>query len=481
MATGRLTGSRSEVGVAASSAASREGSATPPAQSRSWLGWLGLIGVLALVLRVIVILGVGFNPDFFDVDGYHAQAIAGLHGPVPTVTHPPGYPWFLIGLYLMFGPRVRLVYLVQALLSTAAVLGVGWAVGRRYGGVAGCVSALVLAIDGYMVIANAALASENLCVPAVAAVIVLLLPSRGTSPWPRLAAAAAAIGLVGLVRTALLGLAAGLAFVELLRLRGADTPVPRRVGRAVLVLLVAVLPTLVFAGVRAVREGHFRIGSPWDTYNLWLGNNPHATGRVEPMPGIPEAGTQEIPDEWARARVMGPRAISYALQHPVREVELVARRASYLFAPPKRDLIYIYGWGWAGERSTAVVVAVYVWAAASVPLLVLLALAAWWRQGCDSGLAWAAVLLFFGVAPYLITIGDARFLLPLHPLIAVAAGAVAKARTAAPSRRRAALVILVGLIFVANAVFDLVATQPALEAILQPGGWTLRPPYHFAR
>jgi hypothetical protein len=30
-------------------------------------------------------------------------------------------------------------------------------------------------------------------------------------------------------------------------------------------------------------------------------------------------------------------------------------------------------------------------------------------------------------------------------------------------------------------VLDLVATQPALEAILAPGGSSLHPPYHFAR
>lgn len=462
-------------------ASPRHGTAPIPVWTRSGLGWLALVTVLALALRVAVAIGVGFNPEYFDVDGYHAQAIAGLDGPVPTSTHPPGYPWFLLGVFRLSGAGVQPVYLAQALLSAVAIFAVGWAVGRRYGAWAGVLSATLLAADGYMVIATAALASENLCVPGVAAVIVLLLPSRGSPTWPRLLAAATVIGLLGLVRTALLGLAAGVALFEVVDRRTNSGSLGRRGARAGGVLVVALLPALIFGAVRASREGPFRIGSPWDAYNLWLGNNPHATGRVEPMPDVPEAGTAEIPDEWARARVLGPRAIAYALQHPVRELVLVARRASYLFASPKRDLIYIYGWGWAGERSAAVIATSYVWASSSVPLLVLLALVAWWRHGCDAGLAWTAVLLFFAVVPYLLTIGDARFLLPLHPLIAVAAGTVAHPRMAAPNWRRAAVIGVIGLVFLANTAFDLVATQPALEAILQPGGSTLRPPYHFAR
>jgi hypothetical protein len=448
---------------------------------RCALAGLAALALVAFALRLAIVLEVGFNPAFFDVDGYHALALAGLSGPVPSDTHPPGYPWFLLSIYALLGPRVRVVYLLQAALSALVVFAAGWGTARRYGPAAGWLAAALLTVDGYMAIATAALASENLCIVGVAALVALLLPAKRPVSAARLIVAGGLIGGLGLVRTAMLGLAGGVVVFELFGWRPGIGEGRRRLARAVLVCAMAFAPAAVFGTVRAAREGAFRIGSPWDSYNLWLGNNPHASGRVEPMPDVPSIGSAEIPDEEARARVLRPRAIAFALGHPLRELELVARRASYLLAPPKRDLIYIYGWGWAGERSRAEILTAYVWAAASVPLLVMLLLLAWGRHGADEGLVLLALLLLFGAAPYLMSLGDARFLLPLHPLLAAGAGSLARPGAGVASRRRWGVVAVLLVLFTVNAVLDLVATQPALEAILAPGGSSLHPPYHFAR
>jgi hypothetical protein len=442
-----------------------------------------LVGIVlaGLALRLWIVAGVGLNPNYFDVDGYHAQAIKGLSGTVPTDYHPPGYPWFLIAIYKFIGPQVRVVYALQALLSSAAVLLVGWAVQRRYGFAGGCLAATLLAFSGYLAIFPSALGSENLCFFGVGILVAILLSKPRPISLPRLLAAAVLVGGLSLVRTTMLGLAPGVALLAVLSNNRSEKGLTQRVAVAAMVMGISLVPAAVFGVVRWEREGYFRFGSPFDVYNFWVGNNPHATGRIDAMPDVPKVGTAELPDEEARARLLGPRAWRYALTHPLHEAVLLGKRTSYLFAPPKRDLIYIYGWGWAGERSPSVIVATYIWAASSVPLLIVCILLSLAWKGCEPAFWSSLALMGFALTPYLISLGDARFLMPLHPLLAFAAGSLLRPVHPARSLGRWLVVgALLGL-YGANTFFDLRLTQPALEAIMLPGGSQLHPPYHFAR
>ena len=433
-----------------------------------------------LLFRLWIISAVGFNPNFFDVDGYHAMAVAGLSGPVPTHFHPPGYSWFLTAIYGFMGTRVRVVYVLQAFLAAVSVLLVGCAAQRRYGMAGGCLAAGLLAFSGYVSVFPSALGSENLCFFGVSALTAILLPKPFCAGFLRLFIAAVIVGCLVLVRTAMIGLAPGVALLAAMD-RKRDLPYSGRAVSAVVVLVVALLPAAVFGLVRYEREGFFRIGSPWDVYNFWAGNNRHATGRIDPMPDVPRIGTAELPDEEARARLLGPRAWHYAFTHPFHESVLVVKRLSYLFAPPKRDLIYIYGSGWAGEFPGPVILTAYVWAASSVPLLVVCILTALGLKGGEPAYWVGLLLMGFGLAPYMISLGDARFLMPLHPFLAFAASSLLRPVPLAPGALRRLIALLLMTLFAVNAFLDLSATQPALEAIMQPGGSQLHPPYHFAR
>ncbi len=440
-----------------------------------------MVALLALALRTAVSVAIGFNPDFFDADAYHSLAMEGLAGrPVPTDGHPPGYPWFLMGIYRIAGPEPRFAYAAQIALSAAVVFLVGDAARKRFGPRAGLLASALVATSGILAVYPSLLVSENLCLAGVALIGWLLLP-----PFPKISAArllscAAIVAGLALARTAMLFLAVPL--VALPALEAIRHRRGRSLGLAGLVLGIAVGPSLAYSGVRAGRTGVFRVGSPFDVYNFYLGNNPEATGRAGWFPSLPRTGTPETPDMEAVARVLGPKARDFVLAHPLREVELVARRASFNFAPNKRDLIYLYGQGLAGERPRGAVSAVYVWAAMGVPVLGALVLLALARDPRDGALRMALILVVAGILPYECSIGDARFLIPFHPLLAFAAGALLAPSIAGQwSGRMRLTAALLAIAFLGNAAYDVWATDPALRKVTQPGGSHLHPPYILAR
>lgn len=451
--------------------------AEPPLRQRPGPLAVALVpAAVALLVRLAVILQVGFSPEFFDVDGYHALALVGLAGePVPTGMHPPGYSWFLLSLYELFGPRPRLVYVVQALLASGAVAFVAHVARRRWGASAGLLAGLLLAFDGHLAIATSVLAGETLTFVGLAIALGFLV-APGDRPRLRdLAIAALLLGLTSLVRT---GIAATLLVPAALAF---ERTRPRRsLVRGGALVLLGMTPLLVFAAARAGRTGNFRIGSPWDVCNFWIGNNPEATGRIDPMPeppGVPSAAV----DLERRAAVLGPQATRWALTHPLAQLELVARRASYLFAPGKRDVVYVYGNGWAGEQPAGLVLAALLWSASAAPALLLLALLALGRGGDDRAWWIAAALVLLGALPYLASIGDPRFLLPFHAPLALAAAAVAAPAGFGTTRARRIVATLLAVAVVANGAFDLAASAGAIRSVAAPGGSNLDPPYHFAR
>lgn len=450
--------------------------------SRGTRGWASVarIALAALALRAVVFAATGFNPAFFDADGYHAQALEGVAGrPVPTDGHPPGYPWFLGTIYRIAGPRPRIAYLIQIVLSAVAVFLAGDAARRRFGPRAGALTAALLATSGILAIYPSLLVSENLCLFGVALIGWLLLPVFPNVDTTRLFVCAAIVAALALTRTAMLALVIPL--VAIPAFEGIRSRRARYVPVAILALSIAAGPLLAYSWHRAARTGVFRLGSPADTQSFYFGNNPNATGRTEWFPEA-QPGTPEAPDYETLARILGPRARTYFLTHPLREGELFLRRASFNLAPNKRDLIYLYGHGWVGERSPWVLNTVYAWVALGMPILgaaVLLALA---RHPRDGALRLALLLFFLGVLPYQISVGDARYLIPFHPLLAFAAGALAAPRAPAqwPARMRLAAAAL-AIAFLGNAAYDVWKTDEALRQVTRPGGSRLRPPYIFAR
>ncbi len=446
-------------------------------------GVRGLVAIafLALVLRLLAILALGYNPDFFDVDSYHWGAMEALSGrPIPTDFHPPGFSFVLSLFYRLMGPRPRLFYVVQAVLSALAVFLAGDAARRRFGPRAGVLTGLLLATSGYLVLFVGVLATETMCLSGVALLIWLLVPSYPSLSYGRLAAAASTVAALAFFRTGLLFLSV---LVAVLALQKVPRPPPwKRLGLSAALLALGALPLVVAAFVRSYPDLPKRIGSASDVYNLWVGNNPAATGRLEWMPGTPRLGSPEAPDREAMARLLAPRVRRFLSEKPERQLMLFARRASYNFAPPKRDLLFLYASGWAGERSQAAILPLYAWSVLSVPILGAFVLLGFAKSGSDPGLRVALAVVFLGILPYQISLGDARYLQPFHPALAVCAGAVlapaAQSSWSGPRRLTAALL---ATLFFSNAAYDVAGTLPALAAVCRPNASRLKPPYEFAR
>lgn len=438
-----------------------------------------LVGLAALVLRVGALLAVGFNEAYFDVDGYHWGALEALAGgPITTSHHPPGYSFVLGLFYEVVGVRPRLFLAVQAVLGATACVLAGDAAGRTMGRRAGLLAAALLAFNPYVVLMTAALGSENLVLPLFALFVWLVARDLPRVPGWKLAAAALTVAAMGLVRSALVSVALALALLPVLGLARVAGPLRRRVAAGVLLLALSLSGPVLYGLLRARTTGVFRIGSPNDVYNLWVGNNPHATGRIEEMPGVPPGDL----DREVVARMLAPRVKEFLLGSPHRQLDLSLKRLSYNLAPPKRDLIYVYAHGWAGEKPAAAVRTAYALVALSFPLLGALVLLAFARSGravpflVGAGIAVAALL------PYQVAIGDPRYLLPAYPALALAAGALAARDVPGPwSRRRRAVAALLAVLFLGNAAHDVYLTDAALRAISAPGGSSLPVPYHFAR
>src|SRR5215210_6847926 len=143
----------------------------------------------ALAVRVAVVLA---TPDLAltsDPADYarHAVSIAAGHGYPPSVTargssalRPPGFPWFLGGVYAATGDSETAARLAQALVGTLIVVLTGAIAALVWGRVAGLVATGLAAIYPPLIVGGASLLSEPLfTMLMLAAVVAALLHRRG--------------------------------------------------------------------------------------------------------------------------------------------------------------------------------------------------------------------------------------------------------------------------------------------------------------
>lgn len=263
----------------------------PDGPDRRFWWWVGAAVLIGLVLRVAWGLWAAQPPQgLFDPARYqgYARAIADGDGYIeplsaegrPTAYYPPGYPWFL-GIVTWLGRPLTddiplLGAMVQAVLGAASVA-LAAVAGRHLGGRrAGIVAAFGLALYPNLVFHGGALLGETLYIALSLAFAVLVVTTR--FPHGLTAGRAAAIGV-------LLGLAVmvrpiSLAVVPVLVLTWWLATRDRRlVLRSSLVALVAVGACIVPWTIRnAVQMDAFVAISTNTGDNLCIGNGPGADG-----------------------------------------------------------------------------------------------------------------------------------------------------------------------------------------------------------
>jgi 4-amino-4-deoxy-L-arabinose transferase-like glycosyltransferase len=413
--------------------------ATPaPAAPRLRLpGALWAILAVALGLRVLVVLATPDHIVFGDPGDYDRIARflvdQGTYPPSlyadptsPSALRPPGYPYFLAGLYEVFGKHWDVGRYAGALLGTASV-GLLWDVVRRvWDGRLALWTAAIAAILPSLVWIGGGLTAESLFIPLMLGAVWAAVRHRdaGGSGWWVLAAGVL-LGLAVITRT-------NGAIVLLPLLVAAWLPRRRRRDPAVLLvgLVLALTPWTIRnyvafdalaplgtqSGFTLVGNYNDESSAPGPLKAAW--RIPMTVPDLAPI--LLQPGTNEV-DVDARLR---DHAIDYALDHPRYIATSSARHAVHLFQVNTTvDLA-------SGNSFREMGMPRWTWWPATIAFWLLLAAAAAGvvllaRRRRAGGLGplwlWAVpVVMILGVLPLL---GPPRYRIPIDPFLAILAAA----------------------------------------------------------
>jgi 4-amino-4-deoxy-L-arabinose transferase-like glycosyltransferase len=327
---------------------------------------------------------------------------------------PPGYPAFLSGL-LKLGGDSRSIQVVQNLLYVVAVLMLGALASRRRGWLTGALAAtLALASPIWLLLPQRAL-SETLFVALVALGIFMAL-SGGTPPAFGLALlGGVGFGLAALVREMGL-LLGGILAVVVGAWAWREGRRARAAALAATVLLGTVIPVLPWTARNYSVLGQIVPISTNGPINLYIGNNPEATGvyiwRLPPEgQAVWNRQDEGRSNELFTSGLAGREALAHIRANPGRTLALVPDKLWALWGPP---VALHSGFG---------VGALARFAAAALWLTCLaLGVFGLWRLRREP-LAWfIAGACLIGTLVHAVTFGDPRFRAAYEYLLMVPAG-----------------------------------------------------------
>lgn len=316
-----------------------------------------LLGLVAfgVVLRLAAVYDVRTQPvsDFWS---YYQRALNlydqwcyDVFPGVPDASYPPAYPILLAAAFVLVptSHTLALAKLVNCLLGGLTIFIGGQLARRFWGHRAGLLAALLAAIYPRYLLMPCILASENLFAPLLLLFIYLSLQACRRSRSPRAAVlGGAALGLLALTRTVAY-------YFGCLWLLGAIAS--RKRWRVILLEMTLLLGVqhavmLPWAIRNSVAIGRFTFLTTTGGINLFIGNNPHASGgwydwgadleRV--APGILRKGSVAI-DDAARAA-----ALAWMRDHPAQATLLYFKKLHMIVM----DDAIIAGWAISGQRIT---------------------------------------------------------------------------------------------------------------------------------
>ncbi|MCH2170860.1 tetratricopeptide repeat protein [Myxococcota bacterium] len=399
--------------------------------------WVVGIFFIALLVRFLHLVYLSDSPFFQfllgDSETYHrwAQRIVAGNGFGGEIFYQaPLYPYFLAGVYATLGETPWAVRGLQAVLGAGScalisVAGAGWA-----GRAAGLCAGLILALYAPAIFFDGIVQKSSLDLFILSGLLALL-GTRGHPPRPGLWwAMGLTTGVLALVRENALLLAAVLVVWPLLESGG-----NRRRGVLVSLAFAAGVASalLPVAARNYVVGGGFHLTTSQLGTNLFIGNNPQATGSYIPLrPGRGSAlyeredaitlareatGRELTPGEvsqyWTR------RAVGWALANPGRWWDLTLRKTVLLLdAVESVDTEDQYT---VADTSPPLRIAgAVVHFGTLLPLAVLGTFATWHRR---RELALLYVMLLAYAASVVAFYVVARYRFPLVPFLAILAGA----------------------------------------------------------
>jgi len=315
---------------------SAEGSAGRPDRDALWLA---LIIVAGLVLRAAAIAGFQHSPESDEL-AYRSMALNLVRGNGIVdgmgnhAMYNVGYPLFVLApVFFFLGENLlaaRLVNLVLGGLAVALTYFVAKEAGAGRAGrlLAAAIWALYLPASVYGVY----LFKENLMTPLMLGVVWCALRLLKESSHRIALACGALLGLLALTGNAALCLL-GPVVVAL-----AWVPAPVRQRSTLFVLMLAA--TIAVATPWMVRNLRV-IGAPVlntnGGFNLYLGNNPAATGFFMSIGDTPRGDTWQAlrkTGEVQASETLKVEAIAWIKEHPGQFVGLALKKAAYFWTPP---------------------------------------------------------------------------------------------------------------------------------------------------
>ncbi len=389
---------------------------------------------VAAVLRFTWALTVDSGtPPFSDPQWYFATAknladgrgftiIKGPFGTVPgeggfeTLRWPVGYSLTLGAFFKVFDATLTTGRVVNALAGAATVPIVFLLARRLVDARVGLIAAALMAVYPAHIIWSSVLYSDVLFTLPFAAALAVVATAPVPARPPHALAAGMLIGYASIIRPTALVLV--IAVLLYWMMRSQDR---RAVLRAT---------TAVFAGVmlfaapvsvwNSARSGEPKLLSENMGYNLRVGHAPYATGRyITPEDLWATVNTNIEPSALPSESLAIRRAAGYAIAHPVREIELSAKKVFYLYTTDSDSIVWASTFGqtpvWGSMRTTDRIgdlanlssYIVIVLAAASLPRTLTL------RR--EMLLAWLTLVLW--TATHIVFFGEPRYRLPILPIL----------------------------------------------------------------
>jgi 4-amino-4-deoxy-L-arabinose transferase-like glycosyltransferase len=402
--------------------------------SREWI-WLFAILIAGIFLRAAAIAGFSHAPESDEL-AYQSMAVNLLAGDGILESgnrafYNAGYPMFILApVYYFFGESLlaaRIANIVLGAISIVLCYFVAKEAGAQKMGrlLAAAIWALYLPTGIYGVY----LAKENLMIPLMLAVMWCAL-RLVTKPSVKIAAMCGLLfGLLAMIGNAALSLAGAVVFALIVA--------PVSAIQRLLVLGGIVVVALLVTSPWMLRNLNV-IGAPvMNTnggFNLYLGNNPAATGFFVSIADTPRGATwhelRRTSGELGATETLKKEAVSWIKENPKEFLVLALKKSAYFWMPPLHE-------GKGGNASTAEYVVRLAWAAQFV-MLVVAALAGLFSPQLRNRkqlLLWLAIVCYTAVHMLFYVIF--RYREPIMPVIGILAGLAIEGFLISKSNRKA--------------------------------------------
>jgi 4-amino-4-deoxy-L-arabinose transferase-like glycosyltransferase len=245
---------------------------------------------------------------------------------------PPGYPYFIAGVYQLFGPNLLALRIVEAVLSTLAVGLVGFLGFRLFGRRAAVVALALAAFHPLLAFMPSTQYTENLCFVLVVLILVSGHAAIERGGWWRWAITGVLLGAAALVRPNAIAFLPGFGLGAALLLHRARRSWVLPAVLTVLAFTVTIAPWM--ASRHQVSHRWYFI-STGGGRQLWLGNNQWAICDTRVTPVVPDsvlasmvaAGDNIDQDRWYMRE-----AKRFMREHPGRALQLYGRKLANIFA-----------------------------------------------------------------------------------------------------------------------------------------------------